>query len=174
MKYKKFIPDMYSKNVSEINYQKLKSIGIKCLLFDLDNTLLSIGTKKISKDIKNLLVNLSKDFKIIVVSNNFKRRIKPICDMINIDFVTFCMKPLTSKIENKIRKENFSYQEVCIIGDQLISDILVGKKLNIKTILVDPLSNKDFKITKINRLLERKVFKELSKAKLLERGSYYE
>ena len=59
MRYKKFVPDMYSKNVSEINYQKLKSIGIKCLLFDLDNTLLSIGTKKISKDIKNLLVNLS-------------------------------------------------------------------------------------------------------------------
>ena len=35
----KFIPDMYQKNIYDINYDLLKKKGIKCLLFDLDNTI---------------------------------------------------------------------------------------------------------------------------------------
>ena len=34
----KFFPDIYQKSIYDINYKKLKKVGIKCLLFDLDNT----------------------------------------------------------------------------------------------------------------------------------------
>ena len=34
-----FIPDIYQKSIFTINYDKLKKKGIKCLLFDLDNTI---------------------------------------------------------------------------------------------------------------------------------------
>ena len=34
-----FKPAMYKKNIHEIDYIKLKDNGIKCLIFDLDNTL---------------------------------------------------------------------------------------------------------------------------------------
>ena len=36
---KRFLPDMYQENIFKINYKKLKKQGIKCLLFDLDNTI---------------------------------------------------------------------------------------------------------------------------------------
>ena len=36
----KYIPDMYKLNIFNINYELLKEKGIKCLLFDLDNTIL--------------------------------------------------------------------------------------------------------------------------------------
>ena len=32
-------PTMYKKNIFDIDYKKLKENGIKCLVFDLDNTL---------------------------------------------------------------------------------------------------------------------------------------
>ena len=32
------IPDIYQKSIYTISYYKLKQRGIKCLLFDLDNT----------------------------------------------------------------------------------------------------------------------------------------
>ena len=35
-----FIPDMYQKSIYHIDYDKLSEDGIKCLLFDLDNTLI--------------------------------------------------------------------------------------------------------------------------------------
>ena len=34
-----YVPDMYQENIYKINYNNLSSRGIKCLLFDLDNTL---------------------------------------------------------------------------------------------------------------------------------------
>ena len=37
----KYVPDIYQKSVYDIDYSKLKSRGIKCLLFDLDNTIYS-------------------------------------------------------------------------------------------------------------------------------------
>ena len=37
-----FYPDIYAKNIFEIDYEKLKNKGIKCLVFDLDNTLVPV------------------------------------------------------------------------------------------------------------------------------------
>jgi len=173
MYLEKFIPTSYKKNVLDIDYKKLKSKGIKYILFDLDNTLASVKDNCFPKEIEKLLVKLSKDFKLIVVSNNFKRRIKPICDIIDIDFISFAMKPFTLKLNKKLTKYNISKEKTCIIGDQLISDILVGNKLETMTILVDPLST-DLKVTKFNRYLEKQILKKLKLRNALERGNYYE
>ena len=51
----KFKPDMYQKNIYDIDYKKLNSIGIKCLLFDLDNTIITNDMKKPSKKIIDLI-----------------------------------------------------------------------------------------------------------------------
>ena len=37
-----FRPDIYQKSIYDIDYIKLKNMGIRCLLFDLDNTLAPI------------------------------------------------------------------------------------------------------------------------------------
>ena len=42
-------PDMYKKDIYSIDYKKLRSYGIKCLLFDLDNTLVPNNIKKLLK-----------------------------------------------------------------------------------------------------------------------------
>ena len=60
-----------------------------------------------------------------------------------------------------------------MIGDQIVTDILAGKRYKIKTILVDPLGKKDLKITGLNRLIENKIVKYYGKRDLFERGKYY-
>ena len=42
---KVFKPNFYSKNIFEINYNKLKDKNIKLLIFDLDNTIGKIDEK---------------------------------------------------------------------------------------------------------------------------------
>jgi len=172
MNLDKFIPTIYKKNVLNIDYIKLKKDGIKCILFDLDNTLINVKENFFDKKTEKLLLKLNKDFKLIIVSNNFKRRVKPFCDIINIDFISFCLKPCTIKLKRKIRKLGFSTDEVCIIGDQLMTDVLVGNKIKIKTILVDPIA-RDLKCTVFNRHLEKQILNKLKKTKTLERGNYY-
>ena len=47
----KYVPNMYKKNINDIDYEKLKNLNIKCLMFDLDNTLL-----KLNKTCKNTII----------------------------------------------------------------------------------------------------------------------
>ena len=58
-----FRPNMYKKNIFEIDYNKLKEQGIKCLVFDLDNTLglieherCPLKTKKLLKKIQLVII----------------------------------------------------------------------------------------------------------------------
>lgn len=57
-----------------------------------------------------------------------------------------------------------------IIGDQVVTDILVGNRKKILTILVDPILNHDLKITGFNRMVE----KILNKKNGIIKGQYYE
>ncbi len=63
---------------------------------------------------------------------------------------------------------------MCIIGDQIVTDVLAGNRYHIKTILVDPLGEKDLKITALNRIIENYIVKKYSKKKIFERGKYYD
>ena len=49
-----FLPDKYYKNIYQINYMKLKNDGIKCLLFDLDNTIVPPNVKEPNKKLRDL------------------------------------------------------------------------------------------------------------------------
>ena len=57
-----FRPKMYKKNIFEIDYNKLKEMGIKCIVFDLDNTLGMIDNKKCPRNTKKLIRELQNDF----------------------------------------------------------------------------------------------------------------
>ena len=48
------IPDMYQKSIYSINYEKLYNCGIRCLLFDLDNTCVPYVEKVPSKKLIDL------------------------------------------------------------------------------------------------------------------------
>ena len=61
-------------------------------------------------------------------------------------------------------------QEVCMIGDQIVTDIITGNRFKMMTILVDPIENKDMKITSLNRFIERRLISKLK----LKKGEYYE
>lgn len=170
----KCIPNMYKKDIYEIDYDKLKCFGIKCLIFDLDNTLALADEKIVSEKTLNLIKKLEKDFLVVILSNNYKSRIKTFCEPLSIDFVSFAMKPLSKGFKHIYKKYELLKSEMCMIGDQLVTDILGGNLYGIYTILVDPLGKKDLKITSINRFIERMILKRLTRMNLLERGKYYE
>ena len=66
---------------------------------------------------------------------------------------------------------NFYYASV---GDQLLTDVLGANRLGITTILVNPISTNDFKITKFNRFTERIIINHFTKKGVFKKGEYYE
>ena len=97
-----------------------------------------------------------------------------VCSIIDIAFISFSMKPTSRCFKKVSKKYGYNKKEMCIIGDQLLTDILGGNNYGIKTILVEPLNNNDLKITKLNRVIENLIFKKLATKGFLERGIYYE
>ena len=71
-------------------------------------------------------------------------------------------------------KYNVKYNEIAILGDQLLTDIIGGNKLGIKTILVDPISKEDGIFTILNRRKEKKILSELQDKNLFKKGRYYD
>ena len=167
---KVFKPKMYQKSIYDINYSILKKQNIKVIIFDLDNTLLGAYQEEPDDKLIKFINELKKDFKIIVASNNTKARVKKVCDKLDCDYLYSILKP--TKLMKKYFKKKFNYDfsETVIIGDQVVTDILLGNRLNIYTILVDPREDKDLKITKFNRFLEKNIMKRIK----IKRGEYYE
>lgn len=168
-----FRPNMYKKNIFEIDYNKLKKQGITCLIFDLDNTLGLIEHEKCPLKTKKLLKELQKDFLILISSNNTKKRIAPYLKDLGIGGVAFSLKPSTKGLRKIKNHYNLSKKEMVMIGDQIVTDILSGNRYKIMTILVDPLGEKDLRITGLNRKIEARIIKYYKKRGMFERGKYY-
>lgn len=170
-----YIPDIYVKSIYYIDYEKLKQRGIKCILFDLDNTIAPLSLKNPNKKIKDLFTKLkTMGFKIIIFSNSGKTRLKPFKDELEVDCAFSCKKPMRNKFDLILKEYRFAVSEVVIVGDNIITDVLGGNKVGITTILVNPISTKEKIKTKISRIYEKHVMNKLSKKELFYRGKYYE
>ena len=170
-----FIPDIYQKSIYAIDYKNLKKMGIKCICFDLDNTLAPPTVHNPTTKCINLIEELiDMGFKVVIVSNNFKKRVAPFKDGLRIDALALAFKPSGRPYRKIIKKYGFDESEMVIIGDQLLTDIYGGNKAGITTILVNPISRYDETATKLLRFFERKVMKYLTKRDLFKLGRYYD
>ena len=170
-----YIPDIYVKSIYYIDYEKLKERGIKCILFDLDNTIAPLSLKQPNKKIKELIEKLKKlGFKVIIFSNSGKTRLKPFKDELEVDCAFSCKKPMRNKFDLILKEYKFEISEVVIVGDNIITDVLGGNKVGITSILVNPISTKEKPTTKICRIYEKHIMKKLAKKELFYRGKYYE
>ncbi len=169
-----FKPKMYQKDIYHINYELLKDAGIKCIIFDLDNTLGLISHKRCPDETRVLIKKLKKDFDIVICSNNNTKRLKPYMEELDVDGVSWSMKPSIKALIKIKRKYKLKKKEMCIIGDQIVTDIFAGNRYKIKTILVDPMGVKDLKITALNRIIENYIVNRYGKRGLFKRGNYYE
>lgn len=170
-----FIPDIYQKSIYVIDYKALKQSGIKCLIFDLNNTIAPLNQPVPSKALKDLFAYLeSLKFKLIILSNSNQNRVAPFKEQLNVDAAFKSCKPSRTKYEKIVHLYHFKVHEIAAIGDQLLTDIYGANRMGFKSILINPISNQDTLITHFNRLVERYIMKHLTKKGLFQKGTYYE
>ena len=105
----------------------------------------------ISIDIKNWINTSKKYFYTYLFSNNpSKNRIKIIADELDLEFTYSGGKPSKRKLKKILDKIPYLSNEVAMIGDRVFTDILVGNRLGMYTILVDPVDYYGKRIEKNN------------------------
>ena len=86
-KVERYIPDIYAKSIYDIDYDNLISRGIKCVLFDLDNTLLPPRINEVSKKLSDFMKQIKKlNLHFIIYSNSRKKRVSKVNTKIKIKY----------------------------------------------------------------------------------------
>ena len=170
-----FFPKIYKKNIYEINYKKLSKQGIRCLVFDLDNTLITMGQEVADEKMQNFFQKLKKDFAIFIVSNNIsKQRVSRFADSVGCKYFYFSTKPSRRRLRHIQKQLGLKNEQICVIGDQLMTDIFMANRFKAHSCFVEPLESKDLKITSLNRFLEKKIMERYQKKGIFKKGEFYE
>ena len=168
----KYIPDIYQKSIYAIKYEKLVKRGIKCMLFDIDNTLVSSKSVEIEEKLKELFKNMKNiGIKPIIFSSSNRRRVNLFKDALEIEGYSKAYK------EDKYMKEvlsKYKESEIAIVGDQMIPEIAFGNTIGVTTILVNPISSKDALFSHSKRGREKRIMRKLRDNNLFVKGRYYE
>lgn len=149
-------PDYYLSSVHGIDLEELRSLGVDTLLVDLDNTLLPRDTNEVPQDLRAWAARLDQHgFKVCLVSNNWHERVNIVAGQLGFELVAKAVKPLPFAFLRALRKIGSCRANSAVVGDQLFTDVLGGKLLGMRTVMVAPLSESDLPHTLLLRRLER-------------------
>jgi len=140
--------------IYEISQSELQKKGIQCLFIDIDGTLVNRKSTKITNAVKKWICESKKYFSLYLISNNpSKKRIAKIAKELELRYKYNASKPRKHITLSAIKEVGFESKNIAIIGDRIFTDIIVGNRCNIKTILVKRL-NRDGLPIKFNLTLK--------------------
>ncbi len=156
-------PDQHVEALSQIDLEDLGRKDIEAIICDLDNTLVPWGSDDISASTVDWLEQVRDEFKVAVVSNALSDRVKRLSERLGVPAIGGATKPRRRGYRRVLKTLSASPQRTAVVGDQLFTDVLGGNRMGMCTILVEPLSERDFPLTKILRFVERKILDYLQR-----------
>ena len=168
IKDSKFIPTIYKETVFDVDYTKLYESGIRLILTDLDNTLVSYKDDFVNdKLVAWLRTREQEGFEVMIISNNSsQKRVKDFADKLGIPYVAKAMKPLKGGFKKvlKLASRKYTPNEIVALGDQLMTDVFAANRMDYTSVLVKAIDRKTEKWTpRVNRLLEGHVLKVIER-----------
>ncbi len=150
------MPDQYVSSLADIDFADLGMDNIEAIICDLDNTLIPWGSEEISSQTVQWLQDVrARRIKVAVVSNAMSNRVKRMGERLNVPAIPGATKPRRRGYRRALQMLEVPPERAAVVGDQLFTDVVGGNRLGMHTILVVPLSSRDFPVTKIIRVVER-------------------
>jgi HAD superfamily phosphatase (TIGR01668 family) len=149
-------PDYRYPSLADIPVEEFAARGIRGALLDIDNTLVPYGeyanvpaeNKKWLERARNVGI------KCLLYSNATQKKISGLEEVTGLPGVPKAYKPSVKEIPKALKILGCTREQVVMIGDQWCTDILSGYFAGIQTILVEPLTMRDWWGTKMLRAIE--------------------
>ena len=150
-------PDLILNSLSDLSEKDLKKYAIRTLILDVDNTLIAKDFLALNEGILDAVKYFkSIGITIVLVSNNSGiRRIK-LANKLGVKLLTTALKPFTFRFKQFKLKQHLE-TPMMMVGDQLFTDIIFAKRIKAVSVLVNPLSEKEYLSTKLLRYIERRL-----------------
>lgn len=159
-------PKEYLNSVKDIDLNLLKKNNIKGLILDVDNTLISLD-KKMPAGVADWAKNLKNEgIKICILSNSNKiNKVESVAKILEVPYIFFGKKPLKSGFLRAKKLLKLDNENIAVVGDQIFTDILGANRCKMYSILVKPIEEKDYFITRVKRPLEKFIIRRYEKMK---------
>ncbi|MEO3947830.1 YqeG family HAD IIIA-type phosphatase [Gorillibacterium sp. CAU 1737] len=153
----KLVPRQQVATVYELVLTELWERGIRGIITDLDNTLVSARTPLATPELIKWLSELQQlGFKVVVLSNNGEARVSKFAAPLEIPFVYGARKPRIAAFHRALSILNLKPEETAVLGDQLLTDVLGGNRMGLYTVLVQPIAlQEEGFFTRVNRVIEK-------------------
>lgn len=151
-------PDFNLKNIYDIDLDLLKSQGVRAIFFDLDSTIMVSKSGEYTEKTQEWLKIVEENFFVAVVTNNKKfEYVEKVKSISSFQVIADAKKPSTKAMKKLLAKINIRPEEVVMVGDRPLTDILAGKLMGTKTILVGSINAANEGMpTRVVRWLERR------------------
>ena len=161
----RFTPDYVFDTVFCITPEFLKSIGISCIVCDIDNTLVTYDDPEPTPEIAAWLKAMTDGgIRFAFVSNNEVTRAELFNKSLGFACYGDAKKPLTKVVNRAVKDFGVDKKEVATLGDQIFTDTLAARFAHLgAAILVPPIKDLTSTFFKTKRVLERPIIKKYMK-----------
>ncbi|MBP5289230.1 MAG: YqeG family HAD IIIA-type phosphatase [Clostridia bacterium] len=157
----RFTPDDVLPDVYAVTPEKCARLGIRAVVFDIDNTLAPYEVSAPDERLKAHLRSFPEaGISIALVSNNKPERV----EIFNRELGFFAQpdahKPSKRALAGVLAHfAPLSGQEILFVGDQLFTDVLTARKNGIRAITVPPIQPRENWFFRLKRALEKPVMR---------------
>lgn len=159
--HKLFKADIKKQTVWDIRVDELLEMGVRAIAVDADNTTSYDGTTEplpFSHDwIKELK---AAGIPVVLLSNAATERAQVLAEQYDIPVIGMALKPLPVGYLRAALKLRLPPSKICMVGDQLFTDILGANAVGYKSIYVYPYQPETRNVVsyKIKRIAEKAIF----------------
>ncbi len=155
-----FLPDVYTDTVYDIDPLSLKGSGVRLVLLDIDNTLVTYDDPKPTESVLAWFRGLEEcGIKIAFISNNNEERVALFNSELGFFAAWDSKKPSKKNYLKAIEHYGLTVSDSAVIGDQVFTDVWSAKLTGCRSYLVKPIKDKKTALFRFKRALEVPVLK---------------
>ena len=146
---RRFVPDVYQKNIYKIDYRRFKERGIRLISFDIDDTINDVlfnnlqarlpgGKLTMSADARNLFRELKEmGFTVTLLTNAHTKIAQDTCEDLQADgYIARADKPDTRNFQQMMERYGAEPSQTAHVGNSMRQDIAGGNLAGVTTCLV--------------------------------------
>ncbi len=151
-----FIPDYMFESVYNVTPEFLISLGVRAVVLDIDNTLVTYGMAEPTEEVIAWVQKLQgAGLLLSIASNNHAPRVEKFNEKLGLFTMCESGKPSRHAVKTACAHFGVTARECAVIGDQIFTDVLCASRSGAVSILVKPLPYNENLFFKFKRACEK-------------------
>ncbi len=149
-------PDEIFSSYAEVSAAFLRARGVRALLCDIDNTLVTYDDAEPTEAVRAWLDALrAGGITVGFLSNNENARVERFNQSLGLYAKAKAGKPARRAALQFLQSTGFPPQQTALLGDQIFTDVLCARLCGLQSFLVPPIKDKKTPFFRAKRFLER-------------------